>query len=133
MQYGFLRGRVNNFWWGKGLAAVTTPFVLMFFFYCYLGVTLPINGHGFLVADIASGVLGVIAGNVVSYRVLTAPERGTRFARIGLVIFMAMGTMFVAFTYYPPRLFVFENFAHYRYNREYGIPSHPVAVLSQAD
>lgn len=125
--------RVNNFWWGKGLAAVTTPVVLMFFFYCYLGIALPIYGHGFLLADIASGVLGVLAGNLVSYRVLTAPEKGKRFSRIGLAIFMAMGTMFIAFTYYPPRLFVFENFAQHRYNGEYGIPSHHVTVLGKAD
>jgi hypothetical protein len=123
VQHAFTRGRVNNFWWGKALGIVTTPLVLMLSFYAYLAIALPIYGRGFLWADIGTGVLGVLAGNIVSYRFTTAPEMGKAFARAGLAICLALGAMYAAFTHFPPRLFLFENFAHYRYTGEYGILS----------
>jgi hypothetical protein len=93
----------------------------MLAFYLYLGISLPIYGHGFLWADIGTGVLGVLAGNVVTYRTMTAPEKGPGFGRAGLALCVAMGAMFIAFTFYPLRIFLFENFANYRYTGEYGI------------
>jgi hypothetical protein len=120
VQHAYTRDRVMNFWWAKALSIITAPLVLMLSFYFYLGISLPIFGRGFLWADIGTGVLGVLAGNVVSYSVMTAPEKGRGFARLGLAICVAMGVMFIAFTYLPPRFFLFENFARYQYSGEYG-------------
>ena len=121
VQHAFTRGRVNNLWWGKALGIVTTPLVLMLSFYAYLAIALPIYGRGFLWADIGTAVLGVLAGNIVSYRIMTRREMGPALARAGLAICLVMSAMFAAFTYYPPRLFLFENLVHHRYSGEYGI------------
>lgn len=121
VQHAFLRDRANNFWWAKAAAMVTAPLVLMATFYVYLGISLPIYGRGFLWADIGSGILGVLGGSVVAYRIMTAPELGRAFSRAGLAVTTALGVMFIAFTYYPPKVFIFENFAHYRYGGEFGI------------
>ncbi len=121
VQYGFARGRVHNFWWAKALGIITTPLVLMLAFYFCLGIALPIYGRGIVWADIGTGILGVLAGTIVSYRVMTAPERGRAYARLGLTLCVAMAAMYVVFAYWPPRAFLFENFAGYRYSGEYGI------------
>lgn len=52
---------------------------------------------------------------------MTAPEMGKAFSRAGLALCMAIGAMFVTFTYCPPRFFLFESFANYHYSGEYGI------------
>jgi hypothetical protein len=95
--------------------------VLLLLFYFYLGIALPIFGRGFLWADIGTGVIGVLAGTIVTMRIMTAPEKGRAFARAGLALCAAMAVMFIAFTFGPPRFFLFENFAGYRYTGEYGI------------
>jgi hypothetical protein len=121
VQHAYMRDKANNYWWAKAAAIITAPLVLMLAFYFYLGISLPIYGRGFLWADIGTGVLGVFAGNIVAYRIMTAPEMGKAFSRAGLGICVALGVMFIAFTYNPPRVFVFENFARYKYSGEFGI------------
>lgn len=121
VQHAYTRHQVNNFWWAKAAAIITAPLVLMLAFYFYLGISLPIYGRGFLWADIGTGVLGVLAGNIVAYRIMTSPEMGKAFSRAGFAICVALGVMFIAFTYYPPRVFIFENFARYKYSGEFSI------------
>lgn len=121
VQHAYTRDKVNNFWWAKAAAIITAPLVLMLAFYFYLGISLPIYGRGFLWADIGTGVLGVLAGNIVAYRIMTAAEMGKAFSRAGLAICIGLGAMFIAFTYYPPRIFIFENFARYKYSGEFSI------------
>lgn len=121
VQHAYMRKKANNYWWAKAAAIITAPLVLMLSFYFYLGISLPIYGRGFLWADIGTGVLGVLAGNVVAYRIMTAREMGKVFSRAGFAICIALGAMFITFTYYPPRAFVFENFARYKYSGEFGI------------
>ena len=38
-----------------------------------------------------------------------------------IAILVLMGVAFVVFTWAPPRIFLFENFAFYRYSGEFGI------------
>jgi hypothetical protein len=121
VQHAYTRDKVNNFWWAKAAALVTAPLVLMLSFYFYLGISLPIYGRGFLWADIGTGVLGVLAGNIVAYRIMTAREMGKALSRAGFAICVALGAMFIIFTYYPPRNFIFENFARYHYSGEFSI------------
>lgn len=133
LQLAFMRNRANNFWWAKGLGIITAPLVLMLAFYFYLGIAMPIYGRGVFWADIGTGILGVLAGTIVSYRVMAAPEMGRAYARVGVALCIAMGMMYVVFTYYPPRAFLFENFAGYRYSGEYGIlAANPAAPRDEA-
>lgn len=121
VQHAYTRDKANNFWWAKAAAIIIAPLVLMLAFYFYLGISLPIYGRGFLWADIGTGVLGVLAGNIVAYRIMTAPEMGKAFSRAGFAICVVLGAMFITFTYYPPRVFIFENFARYKYSGEFSI------------
>lgn len=121
VQHAYVRKRVTNFWWAKAVAIIVAPIVLMISFYFYLGISLPLYGRGFLWADISTGALGVLAGNFVAVRIMQAPDLGRRYAVAGIAIIIALAVMFVAFTYAPPRFFIFENFFRYTYAGEYGI------------
>ena len=54
-------------------------------------------------------------------------EEAERFLRLFLVIisaitgYLVMLAMFSTFTYYPPKIFLFENYFGYEYSGEYGI------------
>jgi protein-S-isoprenylcysteine O-methyltransferase Ste14 len=66
-------------------------------------------GHGLLIVDIAIFVVAVIAGQLVSYKLLMAsplPEKLNRFVPIALAV---LGILFVLFTFYPPHLPLFRD------------------------
>ena len=121
IQHAFIKDRVNNYWYGKAMALLITPVGVITSFYFYLGIALPIYGEGFLWADISTGAVGVLAGNVVAYRILTAPPRERVFDLRGRAIIVVMVVVFLLLTYFPPRFFLWEDFAWYEYNGQYGI------------
>lgn len=121
VQHAYARDSANNFWWGKALALITTPVVLLVVFYAYLGILLPITGKGFLAADIGSGVVGILVGNIVAYRVLTSPERGPRFRVAGIALIIAYLAAVSTSAFVQPRVFIYEDFLGYRYNGQFGI------------
>ncbi len=121
VQHAYMRNSVNNYWWGKGLAMLVTPLTIIFAFYFYLGIALPILGNGLLVFDIGTGVLGVLAGNIVSYRILTADPKPKRYNTAGLVIVGVLAVLMATAAWYPPEFFLYENFFGYEYTGEYGI------------
>ena len=121
VQHAFLKDQVNNYWWGKALALLITPVGVLASFYFYLGIALPIYGRGFLWADISTGAIGVLAGNIVAYRILTRPEKPRRFDLNGRAIIVGMTIVFLLLTYFPPRFFLFEDFIGYEYQGEWGI------------
>ncbi len=123
VQHAYVRTKVNNYWWGKGLAMAVTPLTIVAAFYFYLGIALPIFGKGFLALDIGTGVLGVLAGNVVAYRVLTSEPKARRFSRAGWVLIGGLTVLMATAAWYPPQFFLYENFYGYQYTGEFGILS----------
>lgn len=121
IQHAFVKDYVNNYWWGKAMALLITPLGVLASFYFYLGITLPIYGRGFLWADISTGAFGVVLGNIVAYRLLTAPQKVPSRETAGKVVMLVMTVAFLALTYFVPKLFVFEDFLGYEYDGQYGI------------
>ncbi len=121
VQHAYVRQFVNNYWFAKAAALVIAPIVLMVSFYFYLGIALPIYGRGFLWADITTGVIGTIVGEFVAYRLMVAAPLGTSIRRIAIPVLVGLTIMFSTLTFFPPRMFVFENFYGYEYRDEYGI------------
>ena len=121
VQHAFVKDFANNYWWGKAVALVVTPLGVIASFYFYLGIALPIYGEGFLWADISTGAFGVLLGNIVSYRILTAPQRKRRFEFAGASVMATMLLAFLLLTYFPVKVFLFEDFLGYEYRGEYGI------------
>ena len=121
VEHAFVKDYANNYWWGKGLALLATPIGVMVSFYFYLGIVLPLYGEGTLWGAIATGAAGVLLGNIVAYRILTAPQKDKRFDLYGKVLMVVMTVVFLLLTYFPPRFFVFEDFLGYELRGEYGI------------
>ena len=121
VQHAFVKDYANNYWWGKGLALLVTPIGVIVSFYFYLGIVLPMYGEGTLWGAIGTGAVGVLLGNLVAYRVITAPQQPRRFDLYGKVIMVVMAILFMTLTYLPPRFFLFEDFLGYEFRGEYGI------------
>jgi len=121
VQHAFVKDYANNYWWGKGLALLVTTIGVIVSFYFYLGIVLPMYGEGTLWGAIGTGAVGVLLGNMVAYRVITAPQRPRRFDSYGKVIMVVMAISFLTLSYLPPRIFLFEDFLGYEFRGEYGI------------
>lgn len=121
VQHAYIRGRVNNFWVAKAAALFLTPVGVIVSFYFYLGIVIPISGKGELWATIGTAVFGIALGQYGSYRLLRADPIGRPAGWIAGVAIVLLGVAMVVFTWLPPRVFLFENFAGYRYLDEYGI------------
>lgn len=121
VQHAYTRNRVNNFWWAKAVAIVLAPLILMLSFYFYLGISLPMYGRGFLWADIGTGALGVLVGNVATYMIMTSPEWGNKLRNAGLIVIGLLIVHVVTMAHYQPRFFIYEDFFRYTYDNNYGI------------
>jgi hypothetical protein len=121
VQHAYTRHQVNNFWAAKGASIVLTPLVIAVGFYAYVGVVLPIYGKGTLIGTLITAAIGVALGQVASYRLLTGVRRGRVAHVLGVSAILAMGAAFMLFTFFPPRIFLFENFFGYVYDGGFGI------------
>ena len=121
VQHAFVKEYANNYWYGKALALAITPVGVLVSFYFYLGIVLPIWGEGTLALDISTGAFGVLLGNIVAYRILTAPPLQPSRNGLGAVMMLVMTVAFLTLTYFPPRFFIFEDFLGYEYRGEWGI------------
>ena len=121
VEHAFIKGHVNNFWWGKAMALLATPIAIIVSFYFYLGIAIPLTGSGYLALDIGTGAFGVLVGNIVAYRILTAPEKGAAYRTAGLVIIGIMALVMALAAFFPPEFFLFEHFWGYEYRGEFGI------------
>jgi hypothetical protein len=136
VQYTYVRDVARNYWFGQAVGLLVTPFVIILSFYFYLGIAFPMYGRGWLAADIGTGALGVIAGQYVSYRMLTREPLSIGIRRNGAaVLYSLLIVAFLSFTYYPPRIFLFENFFGYTYRGDYGILKdyEPYRIFRPAD
>ncbi len=105
LEYSRFGKSANNFFFAKTLGIYLIPITIVVLFYSYTAIL----GHDLLIVDIASFVVAVIVGQLVSYKLLLASplqERLSRFAPIALAV---LGILFVLFTFYPPQLSLFRD------------------------
>lgn len=121
IQYTYVRKDANNYWFAQAIGLIVTPIVISIAFYAYLGVALPKYGQGFLAADIFTGVLGVIAGQLVASKLMQGPTLQQSTLRWAPAFLLIMIVMFSTFTYYPPKFFLFEDFQGHAFQGNYGI------------
>lgn len=121
IEHAYMKDRCHNYWWGKGLAMLATPLGIIASFYFYVGIAVPLTGHGYLALDIGTGAFGVLVGNVVAYKVLTAPDKGRGRATAGAVIMAVLAFLMATSAWLTPRFFLYENFFGYEYSGDYGI------------
>ena len=106
VEYPFLRRITRNYWVAKCAALLVLPLVIAVLFYTYTAIT----GHHYLIADVLIFVIAVIAGQIVSYKLLTAEEIGRRWPKglaVALIAILVM--LYSLLSYYPPGSFLFQH------------------------
>ena len=119
-QYTYSRGIANNYWLGKLAALAITPTVIFVSYFSYMAAVMAAGVTPSLPIMLTIMFLGITIGQLVSWRILLAPQMTLRTGPVAAgyaALLLAFGT----FTYLPPRVFLFENFYCYRYTGDFGI------------
>jgi len=66
-------------------------------------------------------VFGISAGQATSWYLLTRPPLQFATRRYATGALATLTAVFATFSYFPPKVFLFENFFCYQYTGEYGI------------
>lgn len=102
---------LSNFWPAKAAGLVIMPVIIAVLFYGYKAVL----GRHLLLLDAVIFLVGVWAGQMVSYRILTAPRAPPVVQTLGLAVFVILVTAFLIFSYMPPHHFLFQDPATSQY------------------
>jgi hypothetical protein len=121
IEYTYIRKEANNFAFAKALSFVTMLFTIALLFYAYVGIMVPLYGQGTYLGVVLIGVLGVIFSQIVGSYFLQTRPLGQLYRYVGIGIIIVLTIMFLLFTFFPPEVFLFEDFFGYEYNGQYGI------------
>ena len=121
IEYTYVKDEANNFVFAKAMSFLVTPIAVIFVFYAYVGIMVPIHGQGTYLGAVLTGVVGVIIGQLVGSYYLQKRPLGKTYKYIGLGIIVILILMFSTFTFFPPKIFLFEDFYGYVYTGQFGI------------
>ncbi len=105
VEYTYVRDVVHNYWFAKAVGLFTMPAVIALGWYAYT----PFTGTSVFQLDLVLFYVAVLAGQFLSYKLLTTPPLGARTLRIGIIGIFLMLAAFSLFTYFPPKIFLFEH------------------------
>ena len=121
VQYTYTRDISNNYWLAKFISLIVTPLGIIISYYGYLSITLPLFGTGFFMMDLMTMVIGLSCGSIAAYKTMMTPKIKGLPKKYIFSGYLLLVMMFATFTYFPPEIFLFENFFGYEYKGEYGI------------
>jgi len=99
------KGKANNFLCAKASGIYLMPILIVVFFYSYTAIL----GYNLLALDISIFVAAVAIGQIVSYKIMMLPEFSQKFNAVSLLSLIILLLAFVVFTFYPPRIFLFQD------------------------
>jgi len=106
IEYSYIRDQVNNFLVAKAVSLFVMPLIISIGWYGYT----PFTQRSIFKLDLVLFYLAVLIGQIISYKILTREplsKRATTLSAVGLVVMLIA---FSTFTFYPPEIFLFENF-----------------------
>jgi len=106
VEYTYVRDKVNNYLIAKTASLILMPLVIVIGWYIYA----PAVGRSIYPVDLALFYLAVFIGQFASYNLLMRQPMEKKFNNYAFGIFLALFLAFSTFTFYPPRIFLFENF-----------------------
>jgi hypothetical protein len=116
IEYTYVRDVVRNYFIAKTIGLFLMPLVITVGWYAYT----PFSGRSIFPLDLVLFYLAVLVGQIVSYKLLTAPPLSNRIRNIAVSAFIIMLIAFSTFTFFPPRIFLFEHF-DLQDTQQYGI------------
>lgn len=135
VQYTYSRAYSNNYWLGKAAALAITPVLIIICYEAYMAYAAAADVQPSLLTMLVIMFVGVGIGQFTSFLILAAPPLTARALRVAPAAFATLLFMFGTFTYFPPKLPLFENFACYTYTGEYGILDdyEPYRIFTRVD
>jgi len=125
-QYLFIGKRIPSYWSGKLVGLIVTPVLSTITFVAYMAIE---RASGDFspndVITIGSSMVCVCVAQAACYRVLTSASLSTTITRFNSLGYLLLIVAFSAFTYFPPRLYLFEQHHHYVAIGEYGLDASP--------
>ena len=121
VQYFFMRPRVANFWLAKLVLLTLTPVLV---FTTYVIYTVIVESMGGLATEGPTGVLAMlcaIAAQVACCRVIISENASFRSSPVIPTGYVLLILSFSTFTYFPPKLYLFEHHDNYKPNGQYGL------------
>ncbi|UCG73676.1 MAG: hypothetical protein JSV45_04700 [Chromatiales bacterium] len=121
VQYTYTREVANNYWFGKALASTVTPLSIFIIYYSYMALIGLLDTKASLQVMLSIMLIGIVIGQLVSYLVLSEEPVRVELRRLALPLYAILIVMYSSLTFFPPRIFLFENFFCYQYTGDYGI------------
>lgn len=104
IEYPFIKNYSNNYFFAKAMGIFAMNLFIVVFFYSYTAIL----GTHSLFLDIASYILGAVIYGIVSYKIMIK-EYNKNLNKLGLVLLVIFGALFILFTFYPPHLPIFKD------------------------
>jgi hypothetical protein len=114
-EYRYLITKTNNFFFAKALGIFSIMVIIPVIFYAY---TIFIEHN--LTIDVISFIFAIIVGQLFSYKLLTFKKLSKDLKLISIVAITILALAFVAFTFYPIQIQLFQD----PITGEYGILNH---------
>ncbi|MFX0039097.1 MAG: DUF6512 family protein [Promethearchaeota archaeon] len=105
IEYNYIKDKANNLILGKTISFIISISTILIVFYSYTAIL----GTELLIVDILSFVLGVIIGQLVSYKILMKEQLSKLYIKASWIILIGFGILFAVFTYFPPHLPIFQD------------------------
>lgn len=121
VQYTYTRDVANNYWLGKAAALLITPVMIWITYFSYMSWVVSSGGKASLPTMLSIMVFGISLGQAASWFVLTRAPFRAHATQYAAATMASLTAVFATFSYFPPKLFLFENFFCYQYTGEYGI------------
>lgn len=121
VQYTYTREYANNYWLGKVVALATTPVLITAMYHAYMAWVTAAGAQTSVGTILLIMLLGVLAGQLCSWRILCSEPVQWVTPRYVAVGYGSLLLAFSLFTFFPPKVFLFENYLCYQYTNEYGI------------
>ena len=116
IEYTYVREQVNNYLIAKTASLFLMLLVIIVGWYAYA----PAVGRSIFPVDLGLFYLAVGLGQILSYKILTRPPLGKKYQRGSLAGIILLLVFFSTFTFYPPRIFLFEHL-DLKNTNQYGI------------
>jgi hypothetical protein len=99
-----LRKIVSNFFAAKAIGTIIMVVLIPAVFYSYTVFTEEI-----LAVDIATFMIAVIIGQIVTYKLLKQETKSKTAETIAIITIALMAMLFIVLTFYPPHLPIFQD------------------------
>ena len=121
VQYLFMRQRVANFWLAKLVLLALTPVLVFTTFVLYRFIAESMGGLATEGPTAVLAMLCAIAGQAICCRVIISENSSFSSSPIIPTGYVLLILSFSSFTYFPPKLYLFEHHDNYKPNGQYGL------------